>query len=99
VSSPRKTCPELVERILHRTPYGGNSRPKTRQGLSRRSFLAASLAAPFIVPRHILGDAGFQAPSDTLAIACVGAGGMVRHYLEGCKDERIVALCDLILAH
>jgi hypothetical protein len=89
----------LPRKILHRTPYSGNSRPKARSGLSRRSFLAAGLAALFIVPRHVLGGAGFQAPSDTLTIACVGVGGMGRHYLEGCKDERIVALCDLILAH
>jgi len=66
-----------------------------KQGLSRRSFLAASLAAPFIVPRHVLGGTGYQGPSDTLTIACIGVGGMGRHYLDGCKDERIVALCDL----
>jgi predicted dehydrogenase len=50
--------------------------------------------APFVVPRHVLG-AGLQAPSDTLAIAAVGIGGMGQHYLEGCQGERVVALCDL----
>jgi predicted dehydrogenase len=63
--------------------------------MSRRSVLAAGLALPFIVPRHVLGGAGYQAPSDTLTIACVGVGGMGRNYLAGCESERIVALCDL----
>ncbi|MDH6305459.1 hypothetical protein M2457_001908 [Parabacteroides sp. PF5-13] len=60
-----------------------------RKQISRRQFLAVSmcnLTVPFIIPRHTLGR-GFQAPSDTLAIACVGVGGMGRHYLEGC-DRR-----------
>lgn len=68
-----------------------------KKELSRRHFLSvglSSLVVPFIVPRHVLGR-GYKAPSDTLAIACVGVGGMGRHYLEGCEQERIVALCDL----
>lgn len=72
------------------------------QRLARRRFLARGAAAlglgalaPMIVPRAVLGGAGFQAPSDTLAIAAVGVGGMGQHYLAGCKGERIVALCDL----
>ncbi len=63
--------------------------------ISRRSVLAAGLAAPFIVPRHVLGGIGYKPPSDTLTIACVGVGGMGRNYLAGCENERIVALCDL----
>jgi predicted dehydrogenase len=62
--------------------------------LSRRAALAAGLA-PLVVPRHVLGGAGYQAPSDKLTIAAVGVGGMGRNYLNGCKDEEIVALCDL----
>ena len=61
--------------------------------LSRRAVVAG--LAPLVVPRHVLGGAGYQAPSDTLAIAAVGIGGMGRNYLEGCKQEKIVALCDL----
>ncbi len=63
--------------------------------LSRRTVLAAGLTAPWIVPRYVLGGPGYQAPSETLTIACIGVGGMGRNYLEGCKNERIVALCDL----
>lgn len=63
-------------------------------GISRRHVIAAGVA-PLVVPRHVLGGAGYQAPSDTLTIAAVGIGGMGRNYLEGCKAEKIVALCDL----
>ena len=44
---------------------------------SRREFVkkgAVAMAAFSIVPRHVLGK-GFNAPSDTLYIATVGAGG------------------------
>ena len=62
--------------------------------LTRRALLPAAAAA-MIVPRHVLGGPGYQAPSDTLRIAGVGIGGMGRRYLEGCKTERVVALCDV----
>jgi predicted dehydrogenase len=62
--------------------------------ITRRTAVAAGLA-PLLVPRHVLGGPGYQAPSDTLAIAAVGIGGMGRVYLDGCKSEKIVALCDL----
>ena len=78
--------------------YSKQSRgPDTGAGpaLSRRSFLAAGIGVPFIVPRHVLGGLANQAPSDTLRIAAVGVGGMGKNYLAGCKGERIVALCDL----
>ncbi|GMV96950.1 MAG: dehydrogenase [Phycisphaerae bacterium] len=72
----------------------GGSKPRGRN-VSRRALIAGGLAAPLIVKRHVLGGAGYQAPSDTLAIAAVGIGGMGQHYLEGCKKERVVALCDV----
>ncbi len=62
--------------------------------VSRRAVVAAGLA-PLVVPRHVLGGSGQPAPSDRLAIAAVGIGGMGRNYLDGCKAEKIVALCDL----
>jgi len=48
--------------------YSGQSRKADAsrvRGVSRRSFLAAGLAAPIIVPRHVLGGPDNQAPSDT----------------------------------
>jgi predicted dehydrogenase len=64
-----------------------------KEVITRRAVLPA--AAALIVPRHVLGGPGYQAPSDTLRIAGVGIGGMGRRYLEGCASERIVALCDV----
>ena len=71
-----------------------DSNESSKGVLSRRAALAAGLA-PLVVPRHVLGGAGYQAPSDKLTIAAVGVGGMGKNYLNGCKDEEIVALCDL----
>ena len=65
-----------------------NSAPLSRRG-------AATGLAALIVPRHVLGGQGHQAPSDTLRIAGVGIGGMGRRYLEGCAGEHVVALCDV----
>src|ERR1019366_1774699 len=62
--------------------------------VSRRHVVAAGLA-PLIVPRHVLGGPGYQAPSDTLTIMAVGVGGMGRGYLRSMKGERILAMCDL----
>ena len=71
-----------------------NSNESTKGAMSRRTAVAAGLA-PLVVARHVLGGAGYQAPSDKLRIACVGVGGVGQDYVAGCKDEEIVALCDL----
>jgi predicted dehydrogenase len=67
---------------------------------SRRAFLAASggLALGFtIVPRHVLGGAGFLAPSERVNLAGVGCGGMgggdiSTHARNGAN---VIALCDV----
>lgn len=78
------------------TPMPNHS---VNQAVSRRRLItcmtAMGFAAPMVVPRFILGGEGHQSPSDTLRIAAIGVGGMGRHYLAGCKGERVVALCDL----
>jgi predicted dehydrogenase len=71
-----------------------NSNESSKGTLSRRTAVATGLA-PFVVARHVLGGPGYQAPSDKLRIACVGVGGVGQDYVTGCKDEEIVALCDL----
>ncbi len=69
--------------------------------VSRRKFLknAGVAAAAFtIVPRFVLGGNGFVAPSDTLYIAGIGAGGKGRSDLEEMAKSpkvKIVALCDV----
>lgn len=70
--------------------------------ITRREFVAAaakgSLAAT-IVPRHVLGGPGYQAPSDTLGIAIIGAGGMGAQNAAQLLSENIVAICDIDFPH
>jgi predicted dehydrogenase len=70
--------------------------PATR---SRRNLLraAGSAFAFTIVPRHVLGGAGFLPPSERVHVAGIGAGGMgggdiATHARNGAN---IVALCDV----
>jgi predicted dehydrogenase len=67
-----------------------------QDGWSRRAVTRsiAAGAAAMIVPRRVLGQ-GAKAPSDTLHIAAVGAGGRAIDDLKGLEHERIVALCDV----
>ncbi len=74
--------------------------------VTRRDFVAggatvalgALIAPPMIVPRHVLGR-GYQAPSDTLNIAYVGAGGMGMSNWSQMLTERTVAICDVDMAY
>ena len=66
---------------------------------NRRDFVtdAGKLAlSALIVPRHVLGGPGYQAPSDTLNIAIVGFGGMGSGNAQTlAATENIVAICDV----
>ena len=68
-----------------------------KASLSRRKFLAASAAATAfqIVPRHVIAGSGQTPPSEKLNIAGIGVGGMGASNLRKCKEENIVALCDV----
>ncbi|MBW8017171.1 MAG: Gfo/Idh/MocA family oxidoreductase [Planctomycetes bacterium] len=70
---------------------------KRSNNLTRRSFVAAtSAAAAFtIVPRHVLGGAGYISPSEKLNIAGVGVGGKGGVDIKNVSSENIVALCDV----
>ncbi len=80
---------------------GDQVKTPQRQGgeVSRRHFLAttaAATAAFTIVPRHVLGGPGYQAPSDTLNIAGVGVGSQGTFNIRICSEtENIYALCDV----
>ena len=66
--------------------------------LTRRDFVSTSskvAMGAMIVPRHVLGGPGYQAPSDTLNVAIVGAGGMGAENAQELGSENIVAVCDL----
>ena len=66
----------------------------------RRHFIkqvAASSAAAMIVPRHVLGGAGYVAPSDRVNVGIVGAGGQsmfsVRELMK-LDNVRLVSVAD-----
>ncbi len=68
--------------------------------ISRRDFVKAGAVVATgisIVPRHVLGR-GFQAPSDKLNVATIGAGGQgrvdTRGFLEF-PEVQVVAVCDV----
>ena len=66
--------------------------------INRKKFIrltSAAVSSFMIVPRHVLGGRGFQAPSDTLNIAAIGIGGQGAADLEFLATENIVALCDV----
>jgi len=68
------------------------------KSLSRRDFVSSTSKLALgatILPRHVLGGPGYRAPSDTLNLAIVGAGGQGMENAEVLRDENIVALCDI----
>jgi hypothetical protein len=74
--------------------------PRRTQRLTRRTFLqtAAAAAAPLIVPRHVLGGAGFVAPSDTFGGALIGCGGQGKGTFRAMSQGltvKLLAECDV----
>lgn len=68
--------------------------------IGRREFLKVSAAAAAftIVPRHVLGGAGFIAPSEKINIASIGVGWQGTYNMEQflrSPEVRIVAVCDV----
>ncbi len=69
-----------------------------KSGISRRGFVkgtASAIAGFTILPRFVLGGAGFKPPSEKLNIAFVGVGGMGKDNMKGCEGENIAAICDV----
>jgi len=87
----------LKNRIRSRT---NSERPFSERPVSRRKFLAQTAAAAIglsIVPRRVLGGAGYVPPSDKVNIAFIGVGAqglrvMLRFLRE--PDVQGVAVCD-----
>ena len=68
--------------------------------VTRRSFVAGTAGVAFgamVVPRHVLGGAGYLPPSETVNVAIVGCGGQgaadATEILAG--GQNIVALADV----
>ncbi len=70
---------------------------------TRRSFLKtsiASLATISIVPRHVLGGAGFTPPSEILTRAVIGVGGMGMGHVKSINTAcKLLAVCDVDSNH
>jgi predicted dehydrogenase len=68
-------------------------------GINRRAFVGTAVASGVftIVPRHVLGGAGYVAPSDKIRLAHIGMGTQGFSELGGLLAEpqiQIVAVCD-----
>jgi predicted dehydrogenase len=72
--------------------------PSASRRFDRRTLLeGAAAAALTIVPRHVLARSGRPAPSDTLRVAVIGAGGQGIVNIKALfqeDDVRIVAIAD-----
>ena len=72
-----------------------------RKKINRRQFInsaAATTATISIVPRHVLGGAGFIAPSDKITVANIGCGTQGLREMSGMlenPDIQVVAVCDV----
>ena len=70
---------------------------------TRRTFLktsVATLATLTIVPRHVLGGAGFTPPSEVLTRAVIGTGGMGMGHVTGINTAcKLLAVCDVDEKH
>lgn len=74
-----------------------------RHVFNRRDFLKtsiASLATLSLVPRHVLGGAGFTPPSEMLTRAVIGVGGMGMGHVKSINTEcKLLAVCDVDAKH
>jgi len=75
-----------------------------RDKITRRKFVAGTTGAALsamIVPRHVLGGVGYNAPSDTVNFALIGCGGQGKtdsaELVSG--GQNLVALCDVDFAY
>lgn len=68
-----------------------------RQFLKKSAGIAAALGFPSVIPGSALGKDDAVAPSNRIAIGCIGVGGMgtgnMKNFL-GLDDCRVVAVCD-----
>jgi myo-inositol 2-dehydrogenase/D-chiro-inositol 1-dehydrogenase len=74
-------------------------REKKKKAITRRTFVGgatAAIAAPMIVPRHVLGGPGQTPPSEEFGGALIGCGGRGKGTF-GCLGPgvRLLAECDV----
>ena len=72
------------------------NRRTTRRGLLKAAVAAA--AAPYFVPRSVLGGPGKTAAGDRIGVGCIGTGSRGTAVLRSIlpfKEARVVAVCDV----
>lgn len=82
------------------TFLGKRSEQTSRDGLTRRRFLAttAAVSAATIVPRHVLGGPGHVSPSQKTTMGCIGVGGQGLQNMMSfvqTPEMQVVAVCDV----
>ena len=80
-----------------------------RKSMNRRQFIKRTagamiggIAIPYIIPSSVLGRSNGIAPSDKIAVGCVGTGGMGRGNMQTFLDEpdaHVLAVCDVDANH
>ncbi len=75
-----------------------------KEKMSRRRFVAGTTGAALtamIVPRHVLGGTGYNAPSDTVNFAVVGCGGQGKTDAAElvANGQNLVAIADIDFAY
>src|SRR5437660_2364902 len=80
---------------------GETANPTDPNSLSRRQFMVtggAAATAITVVPRHVLGGAGYVAPSEKITLACIGFGTQAIREIGGIlasPDVQVVSVCDV----
>jgi predicted dehydrogenase len=70
-------------------------------GISRRGFLTGAIGSTLgitVLPRYVLGGAGFTPPSEKLNVALIGVGDQGINDMKallGCSDVQVIAVCDV----
>lgn len=62
---------------------------------SRRDFLKSGVAAGFWIAGRQLGYGQEKSPNAKLNVASIGVGGRGRASVDGCRNETLVAFCDV----
>src|SRR5437773_5095910 len=91
----------MTDKLLNHVNTRESAAPSLpSDSLSRRQFMAGGAAATAftVVPRHVLGGAGYVAPSEKITLACIGFGTQAIREIGGIlasPDVQIVAVCDV----
>src|ERR1051325_2066840 len=74
-----------------------------KHAFTRRSFIKtsfATLTTLTLLPRHVLGGAGFTPPSEVLTRAVIGTGGMGMGHVKSINTAcKLLAVCDVDEQH